>query len=117
MPDLIHIENLQVQASIGVPDAERAVPQRLTVSVTLEPNANFMSLGDRIENTIDYAVVCEQIKTIATARPRKLVETLADEIAEQLRSQFPIWRVVVEVRKYILSDTDYVAIRVERPLS
>ena len=115
MPDLIHIENLEVQAHIGVPDEERAYRQRLTVSVTLEPKTTFVALGDSIENTIDYAVVCEQIKTLAANRPRRLVETLAQELAEQLLSAFPIQRIIVEVRKFILPETDYVAIRIERP--
>jgi dihydroneopterin aldolase len=114
MPDRIHIENLQIQARIGVPDEERAHPQRLTVSVTLEPAVGFTGLEDRIENTIDYAAVCEQIKSSAASRPRSLVETFAQELAERLLAQFPIRHIVVEVRKFILTDTDYVAIRIER---
>jgi len=115
MPDSIHIENLAVAACVGVPDEERAHPQRLTVSVTLEPNVNFVSLEDQIRNTIDYAIVCEEIKSIATARPRRLVETLAEDIAKRLLDRFPIWRLSVEVRKFILPETDYVAVRIERP--
>lgn len=115
MPDLIHIENLQIQACIGVPDEERARPQRMTVSVTLESATAFTALGDRIENTVDYAAVCNEIKTIASARPRRLLETLTQEIAGQILGRFPISRIIVEVRKFILPDTDYVAVRIERP--
>ena len=116
MADVIHIANLEVESRIGVPDEERARPQRLTVSVTLEPSVSFASLGDRIENTIDYALVCEAIQRVAAARPRRLVETLAEEIAAQLLGEFPIWRLTVEVRKYILPQTEFVAVRIDRPL-
>ena len=114
MPDQIHIEALAIQAHIGVPDEERAQPQRLTVSLTLEPNTDFRNLGDRIEATVDYAAVCEAAKAVAAERPRRLVETLAEEMAGTLLLRFPIRRIAVELRKFILPGTDYVAIRIER---
>ena len=115
MPDQIHIEALEVRAHIGVPEEERAAPQRLTVTLTLEPKTDFRALDDRIEATIDYAAVCEAVKALAAARPRRLVETLAEEIAAEMLGRFPIRQVAVEVRKFILPETNYVAIRIDRP--
>ncbi len=115
MPDLIHIEALEVRSHIGVPDEERAEPQRLTVTLTLEARTDFRTLGDRFEETIDYAAVCDVVQAIALERPRKLVETLAEEIAAGLLHRFPIRQLTVEVRKFILPQTDYVAVRIERP--
>ena len=37
MNDHIHIEKLEVFAHIGVPDEERASPQRLIVNITFSP--------------------------------------------------------------------------------
>ena len=116
MADVIHIEKLKLQSRLGVPEEERAEPQRVEVLVTLEPGVNFAALNDRVENTVDYALVCEEIKATAEARPRRLLETLAGDIAERLLGRFPIWRLTVEVRKFILPDTEYVAVRIERPL-
>ena len=115
MPDQIHIEALEVRCLIGVPEEERAALQRLTVTLTLEPNTDFRALDDRIEATVDYAAVCEAVKALAAARPRRLVETLAEEIAAELLGRFPIRQVAVEVRKFILPETDHVAIRITRP--
>jgi len=115
MPDLIHIEALEVRSHIGVPDEERATPQRLTVTLTLEPLADFQTLDDRIEATLDYAAVCEAVKALVAARPRRLVETLTEEIAAELLARFAVRRLTVEVRKFILADTAYVAVRMERP--
>ena len=115
MPDQIHIQALEVRARIGVPEAERAEPQRLTVTLTLEPLRDFRTLEDRIEATVDYAAVCAAVQALATARPRRLVETLAEEIAAALLTGFPLRRAEVEVRKFILPETDYVAVRIARP--
>jgi len=115
MPDVIHIQALEVRAHLGVPEAERAEPQRLTVTLTLEPLRDFRALGDQIAETVDYAAVCEAVKTLVSAHPRQLVETLAQEIATALLAGYPLRRAEVEVRKFILPDTDYVAIRVARP--
>lgn len=115
MPDVIHIEALEVRAHIGVPEAERAEPQRLTVTLTLEPLRDFRALDDQIAATVDYADVCDAVQILAAAHPRQLVETLAEEIATTLLADYPLRRAEVEVRKFILPDTDYVAIRIARP--
>ncbi len=115
MPDVIHIEALEIRTHIGVPETERAEPQRLTVTLTLEPRRDFRALDDRIEAAVDYAAVCESVKSLATARPRRLVETLAEEIATALLAGYPLRRVEVEVRKFILPETGYVAVRIARP--
>jgi len=115
MPDQIHIEALEIRCHIGVPEEERAAPQRLTVTLTLEPHTDFRALDDRIEATVDYAAVCEAVKALAAARPRRLVETLAEEIAAELLGRFPIRQIAVKVRKFILPETAHVAILITRP--
>jgi 7,8-dihydroneopterin aldolase/epimerase/oxygenase len=114
MPDTIHIEQLELTASIGVPEAERAAPQRLAVSLTLEPIRGLRDLADSLENTVDYFAVCEAVKALAAARPRQLIETLAGEIAAEILRDFAVRAVEVELRKFILPDTAHVAIRLRR---
>lgn len=114
MADRIHIEQLTLSAHIGVPDAERATAQRLTVNLTLEPMRAFGTLDDALERTVDYFAVCEAVKSLAASRPRKLIETLAEEIAALVLEQFAVRAVEVEVRKFILPDTAHVAVRTQR---
>lgn len=114
MADRIFIESLELSCRIGVPDAERAEPQRLAASLTLEPRHDFSALQDSLENTVDYAAVCECVKALSAARPRRLVETLAGEIADELLGQFSLSAVEVEVRKFILTDTAGVGVRIRR---
>lgn len=114
MPDLIHIEQLELLARLGVPDDERATPQRLALNLTLEPANDFRALGDRIENTVDYFVVAQTVQQLAAARPRHLLETLADEIAQEVLTHFAVRTVELELRKFILPDTAFVAVRLKR---
>ena len=109
MPDRILIGHLELSSFIGVPDDERASAQRLTANLVLKPIRGFSDLGDALENTVDYFRVCEEVKALALARPRRLIETLAEDIAAHLLTHFPLRAVEVELRKYILPDTAYVA--------
>jgi dihydroneopterin aldolase len=114
MADTIQIEQLEISAHIGVPDAERAEAQRLTASLTLEPARGFGALSDDLARTVDYFAVCQAVRELAAAHPRRLIETLAEEIAGMLLRRFAVGTVEVEIRKYILPDTRYVAVRLRR---
>lgn len=114
MRDAILIEQLELGAHIGVPDAERRAPQRLTVSLQIEPRRGFDALGDEIANAVDYFAVCQEIKAFAGARPRRLIETLAEEVATLVLERFAVAAVEVELRKFILPDTAFVAVRLRR---
>ena len=117
MNDAIRIEQLEMMARVGVPDEELAHAQRLTISLTLFPREPLMRLGDDIARTVDYFAVSEAVKAIAAERPRRLIETLAEEIAERVLSRFALSSVEIELRKFILPDTKFVAIRLQRRAS
>jgi 7,8-dihydroneopterin aldolase/epimerase/oxygenase len=114
MRDAIHIERLELWAHLGVPDEERAEAQRIEVNITLEPSMGFEELGDEIERAVDYFQVCEAVKALVRERPRRLIETLAEEIAGLLLERFRVGAVSVELRKFILPDTAHVCVRVRR---
>lgn len=107
----ILIRGLRVQVFIGVPDAERAVPQELIVDVTIDPMVRFGDLHDDISRTVDYAAAAARVSDVARERPRRLIETLADEIARMLLEEFPARSALVEIRKFVLPETDYVSVR------
>ena len=114
MPDRIIIQELELSARIGVPDTERAAPQRLTVSLALEPASGLAGLGDDLSRTIDYFQVSKAVQALACSRPRKLIETLAEEIATALLADYPLVAVELELRKYILPETAFVAVKLQR---
>jgi phosphoglycolate phosphatase len=109
--DLIEVRRLEVETCIGVPEEERATAQRLLVSLEIVPETGFAGLGDEIGRTVDYDAVAQQVKALAGKRPRKLIETLADEIADLVLSDHAAREVRVVVEKFILPDTECVAVR------
>lgn len=113
-PDTIEIRRLQVSTHIGVPDAERATAQHLWVTLKLVPSHGFNGLADRIDHTIDYQAVALEIESLASAKPRQLIETLAVEIADHLLCHHPLKSIAVTVEKQILPNTDCVAVHLER---
>ena len=110
----VEICELELMARIGVPNEERAMPQRLTVSMTLWPLTAFDELDDEIASGVDYAAVCVGVKKLVSEREDKLIETLAAAIASYLLRSFAVERVRVELRKFILSDARYTAVALVR---
>lgn len=114
--DQIEIRGLEVMTHIGVPDVERSEAQRLLVDITLIPRRSFDTMPDEIGSTVDYAALAGQIQDWAGERPRKLIETLADEIATRTLAGFAVREVTITLRKFILPETEYVAVRCTRAL-
>jgi dihydroneopterin aldolase len=112
--DEIRIEELELMARVGVPDEERAHPQRLVVNLVLQPRKNFADLADELARTVDYTVVGEEVRGFVATGQAKLIETLAHEVAVFLLGRFPLVQVEVELRKFVLPGTKYVAARVVR---
>jgi len=112
--DRIHIEQLELAACVGVPENERAAPQRLTASITLWPRQHREELDDDIAKTVNYSKVCEETKRFVLGRSDKLIETLADRLAVHLVQLFPIQKIEIELRKFVLPDADYVSVTVTR---
>jgi len=64
-----------------------------------------------VSRSADYAAVAVLASTIAARRPRRLVETLAADIARAVIDVFPLRGVEVTIRKFILPQTEYIAVR------
>jgi FolB domain-containing protein len=112
--DTIEIRKLRVTTHIGVPDEERAKPQELLLSVVMTPSSGFDDLDDDIAWTVDYYAVAQELQALAAERPRCLIETLATDCASHLLEKHPLRRVDILVEKFVLPDTECVAVRVVR---
>ena len=115
--DEIHIEQLEISARIGVPEQERATPQRLTVSISFWPYQQTRDLADKIGETVNYSAVADEAKNFVRDQSVSLIETLAHRLAAHLLKTFAIQKVTVEVRKFALPDAKYVSTSVTRTAS
>jgi dihydroneopterin aldolase len=110
----IEIRRLRVNSHIGVPDEERATAQELRVSVRIDMATPFAAMADDLARTLDYAALALEIQALAAARPRRLIETLAADIADHILAAEGVAAVEVELEKFILPDTDCVAVSLRR---
>ncbi len=110
----ILIQGLDLPVQIGVPDDERANWQVLSADISMVSRLAFEQMQDQITATIDYQAVANAAKSLAAARPRHLIETLAAEIAALVLTEFAALSVSVTLRKRILPGTDNVAVRIVR---
>ena len=99
---------------MGVPDEERAEAQELVVDASFTPHFSSGSLDDDIGRTIDYHAVALRLEEVAAARPRKLIETLAEDLAETVLNEFAVSEVTLEIQKFILPNTRCVGVRITR---
>ncbi|MFY8269521.1 MAG: dihydroneopterin aldolase [Terrimicrobiaceae bacterium] len=109
----IFIHGLRVATRIGVPDEERMEAQEIEVDVCLRTAVPFDGMEDDIARTVDYAAVCRRVAELAMERPRRLIETLAQEIACVVVEEFGAVSAGVEIRKFILPETKFVGVRCE----
>jgi FolB domain-containing protein len=113
----IHIEQLEVFACIGVPDTERAAPQRLIANITLSPGCDLRDLNDDVSRTVNYSTLCAETKKFVAENSCKLLETLAYELARHLLKNFAVRQITIELRKFALRDTQYVSVTVTRSVA
>ncbi len=114
--DAIVISDLEVSYSVGVTEAERANPQRLLVTVELSLDFQSAANSDDLAETINYDAVCQRILHFGEGCHWQLIETLAVDLAQMLLDEFSPRAVNVEVKKFVIPQARYVAVRVRRPV-
>lgn len=82
--------------------------QRLVLNLTLWPHIGHGN--DELTSTIDYSEVAERVRKFTSECDCKLIETLGERIATDLLQRFGARKVAVEVRKFVLRDTNYVSV-------
>ena len=115
--DQIIIDALEVRYCVGVTDKERAQPQRLQLCLILEGDVSAAAATDDLTRTIDYYAVTQRLLHFGEGRSWRLIETVAADIAALVLAEFKPRSVSVEVRKFIIPEARYVAVRLTRMAS
>jgi dihydroneopterin aldolase len=95
----IEITGLSLYTRHGVSEAERELGQRLVFDVTLELDDVDATVTDRIEDTVDYADVCEQVALAAQERSYRTLERLCSAIADRLSQRYGAESVRIKAAK------------------
>jgi len=112
--DKITICDLEVFYHVGVPDEERAQPQRLLVTIELTHDFSVAAITDELANTVDYYDVAQRLLHFGKGRSWRLIEKLAADVAEMILAEFKSKTVCVEIKKFIIPQARYVAVSLTR---
>jgi dihydroneopterin aldolase len=110
----ISIVDLEVFYRVGVPDAERAQPQRLALTVEMEHDFAAAARSSNLADTIDYHAVAQRLLRFGEGRSWKLIEKLATDLANTILIEFKPAGVTVEVKKFIIPEARYVSVQVAK---
>jgi 7,8-dihydroneopterin aldolase/epimerase/oxygenase len=95
----VEVTGLSLYTRHGVTEGERELGQRLVFDVSFELDECDATLTDRVEDTVDYAQVCEQVALAAQERSYRTLERLCTAIADRLARRFGAESVRVKATK------------------
>jgi len=95
----VEITGLSLYTHHGVSAAEQEVGQRLVLDLRLDVGETDATVTDSIEDTVDYAEVCQLVALVAQQRSHKTLERLCSTIANRLLADYDLEGVWVKATK------------------
>lgn len=110
----ISIVDLEVHYCVGTTDEERAKPQRLLITVDMSHDYNSAAVSDRLEKTINYYDVAQELLKFGERRSWKLIEKVSANIADFILAKFKPEAVTVQVKKFPFPQARWVSVSITR---
>src|SRR5947208_17038653 len=95
----VEITGLSLYTHHGVEAAEREVGQRLIFDLSFEVSDCAALVTDDVEDTVDYADVCQQVAFTAQERSYKTLERLCSAVADRMIERYDAETVTVRATK------------------
>lgn len=118
MTDAIQIRGLRVMGVHGVLPEEQKRPQPFEVDLDLAVDLRKAGVSDDLEDTVDYGVLAEAVAACVATESYRLLERLADRVAEIALGDQRVTSVTVTVKKLeppVDVELDHVSVRLVRP--
>ncbi len=96
---VICVKNLIVEGKHGIHQHEKDRAQRFNVNVELALSSNKAGISDNINDTLNWSELRNTILAIAKSSSFNLVESLAQEIADQVLLDKRVVKAIVSVDK------------------
>jgi dihydroneopterin aldolase len=115
LPVTVLLRDLAVRTTIGVSARERRAPRTLLFDVDIDLPHCRAGTTDRVADTVDYAVVAARIRARLGPDSFRLLERIAECVADLLLDEFGAAKVAVKVCKTgVVKDVALVGVRIER---
>ncbi|HBJ8840836.1 TPA: dihydroneopterin aldolase [Listeria monocytogenes] len=119
--DKIYLNELVFYGYHGVLAEETKLGQTFRVSLILGLSTKKAGISDSVDDTVSYAEVYETVKEIVEGTPFKLIEALAEKIATEVLTGYPLLEEVtvklIKPNPPIPGHYDFVAVEIERKRS
>ena len=113
--DIVFIEDLRIDAVIGIYDWERRVRQTLSFDIEMAFDNTVPAASDDIALTLNYKDVSKRLIDYVSASSFGLVETLAERCAAIIREEFGVSWVRLKLSKHgAVRGAKAVGVRIER---
>ena len=110
MTPVLSLVDLELSCHLGVPAEERAQPQTiLCTAVFPVPNLKKSAQTDDLAHTVNYFDLSQLLQKTARQKERKLIETLATDLAQASFAAFPLPWMDLELKKFILPETRHIS--------
>src|SRR5262249_52422144 len=113
-PDAIHIEGFEVSCHVGATEEERSLPQDLVLSIAMETSLQKAGRSDNLKDTVNYALVMDDIRTLLQGKSFWLIEKVADLTATLILKKYKVDRIQVLVSKRTLPGVKSVSVHITR---
>ena len=80
-PESVHLRDLRARCIIGTLPRERQTPQEVVLNIALRADLSAACRSDRLEDTLDYARIAQQVVEAVEGSSFFLLERLAEEVA------------------------------------
>ncbi|MCK4938845.1 MAG: dihydroneopterin aldolase [Rhodospirillaceae bacterium] len=111
----VFVRDLELMASIGVHDHERAAAQRVRINLDLAVFEGDRDLVDDLDNVVCYEKITTAVREVCQGRHINLVETMAEEISSVCLAADMVRSVLVRVEKLdVFDDVSSVGVEIER---
>lgn len=97
--DRIELRGLRIAAVCGVLPEERDRPQPLEIDVDVYADLRTPGRSDNLDDTVDYGAICDRIAQVCESGAPRLLEYLADRIADAILEDPAVGAVELSVRK------------------
>ncbi len=97
--DKIIIKEIDFIGHCGITEEERIAGQRLSADVELSVDITSAANSDRIQDSIDYVEVCNNIVSIGSYEKYNLLETLAEKMAREILNKYNVSEILIRLRK------------------
>lgn len=98
--DRIKILNLECYAKHGVYKEENVLGQKFVVSAVLYADTRKAGINDDLRLSVNYSDVCHMINKFMQENTYKLIETVAERLAEMILTAYKmVGQVTIEVKK------------------